>query len=297
MSGNISLCPFCCHIPLNVDTLERLRTEPRPRSALEGSRGVPLDGSPTPNLIAGDRAVFALGKAERVLSSGCPLCNITATAVQDIKRVMGWQDLKDDTPLTLTWSHEGPSSKGVFKVNDKDNIYICFTEESCAGPSTKDLSLSTACLIRPTPARFEPSNITRWIADCKRLHGPECNEHNSMTGPIKQFYRVLELMRFVDVHKLCIVECREAVKYVALSYVWGATPTTRLTTTNQDYLYTPGSLPDFTLPNTIWDAINVTKACGEQFLWVDALCLIQDNAGDLEIGIHVMDLICKSACS
>ena len=42
-----------------------------------------------------DRAVFALGKAERVLSSDCPFCKITAIAVRDIQRVVGWQDLKD----------------------------------------------------------------------------------------------------------------------------------------------------------------------------------------------------------
>lgn len=306
MSGNISLCSFCRYIPLDVETLEKLRPGAGPRSALGGSRAVPLDKSREKDstgpdramlrrmdLTVRDRAVFALGKAERVLSSDCPFCKITAVAVQDIKRVMGWQDLKADTPLTLTWSHKGPGAKGVFRVNDKDDVYICFAEEGCNDPPTKDVSRSTACIIRPTQAHLQPSSVTRWIAHCKRLHGPECNAHNDIKGPVRDTYRGLELMRFVDVNKMCIVESREVVKYVALSYVWGATPTLRLTTMNQHRMRFPGALKGLPLPNTIWDALYLTRACGEQYLWVDSLCIIQNDVEDLEAGTYAMDLICK----
>lgn len=305
MSGNISLCSFCRYIPLDVETLEKLRAEARPRSALGGSRAVPLDMRDKKDLAARDRAslrkteftvrdrfVFALGKAERVLSSDCPFCKITAIAVRDIKRVVGWQDLKADTPLTLTWSHKGPGSKGLFRVNDKRDVYICFAEQGCNDPSTKD---STACLIRPTQAHLDPSSVTRWIADCERLHGPKCNAHNDISGPVRDAYRGLELMRFVDVNKMCIVESREVVKYVALSYVWGATPTLRLTAMNQHRMRFPGALKGLPLPNTIEDALDLTRACGEQFLWVDSLCIVQNDVEDLEAGTYAMDLICKSA--
>lgn len=294
MSGNSSLCSFCRFIPLNVETLEKLRRGARPRSALRGSRAVPLDRSPKTDLIADDKAVFALGKAERVLNSDCPFCKITTIAVLDIKRLMGWHELEADTPLRLTWSDEGPSSKGVFRVNDWDHIYICFAEDSCAGPATNDFSTSTACMIRPTQACLEPSDVTRWIADCNRLHGPECNAHNDITGPVRNIYRGLDLMRFVDVRRKCIVEVREVVRYVALSYVWGATPTLRLTTMNRHLLHNPGALFGLKLPKTIWHAINLTRACGEQYLWVDSLCILQNDVEDLEAGTYAMDLICES---
>lgn len=296
MSGKISLCSFCRFIPLDVDALEKLRPGARPRSAVGRSRPVRLDRSRETDLTAGDRAVFALGKAERVLSSDCPFCKITAIAVRDIKRTMGWDDLKPDTQMTLTWSHKGPSSKGVFRVNDLDNIYICFAEDKSAGliESIQGLLPSPACMIRPTRAHLEPSNITAWIANCKSFHGPECNAHNGITGPIRDTYRGLQVMRFVDVHKLCIVELREVVKYVALSYVWGAAATVRLTTMNQRQMRVPGALKGLGLPETISDAFHVTRTCGEQYLWVDALCIVQNDVEDLEAGTYAMDLICKS---
>lgn len=301
MSTNISLCSFCRHIPLDVDTLEKLLPETRPRSALRRSRHVPLDRGRktdlTVDLTVGDRAVFALGKAERVLSSDCPFCKITTIALRDIKRVMGWDDLKADTPLSLTWSHRGPGSKGVFRVNDNNNIYICFAEESAAGPLTEDLPSSAACIIRPARAHLDPSSIVRWIANCRRLHGPECNAHDGISGLVKDTYRGLELMRFVDVHKRCIVERRDVVKYVALSYVWGAVSTLRLTTMNQEQMRTPGVFSDLKLPDTIWDAIDVTRMCGQQYLWVDALCIVQNDVEDLQAGTFAMDLICKSVSS
>lgn len=147
-----------------------------------------------------------------MLSSDCPFCKITAAAVRDIKKALGWDDLKPDTQMTLTWSHKGPSSQGVFGVNDFDNVYICFAEDNSEGRSVQGLLPSTACIIRPKQAHLDPSNVTRWIANCKSFHGPECNAHNGITGSIRDTYRGLEVMRFVDVHKLCIVVVREVVR-------------------------------------------------------------------------------------
>lgn len=255
---------------------------------------MPLDPIRKTELDVGSRAVFDLGRAGRVLSSDCPFCKITTMAVREIKRARGFDELTFDTWLSLTWSREGPSSMGVFKVNDKDDTYICFVDQSCTDSSTPDLMRSTACMIRPIQAHLDPCNVARWLADCERLHGPECNLHTGIAGPIRAIYRGLELMRFVDVHRRCIVERREAVKYVALSYVWGATATLRLTTMNQQELSTPGKLSTFGLPVTILDAIDLTRACGQQYLWVDALCIMQNDAEDVEAGTNAMDLICKS---
>ncbi len=47
-------------------------------------------------------------------------------------------------------------------------------------------------------------------------------------------------------------------------------------------LSSPGCLqPDnLLLPHTIRDAIRVTEGIGEQYIWVDALCIIQDDEVD-----------------
>ena len=50
-----------------------------------------------------------------------------------------------------------------------------------------------------------------------------------------------------------------------------------------------------TLPQTIQDAIIVTRKLGLQYLWVDALCIIQDSASDRAAEIAKMDRIYQNA--
>jgi len=66
--------------------------------------------------------------------------------------------------------------------------------------------------------------------------------------------------------------------YVALSYVWGS---------KQDYVLTKASLAEMRtgldpsrLPRTISDAIWAAHRLGFDYLWVDALCIIQDSPED-----------------
>ena len=49
------------------------------------------------------------------------------------------------------------------------------------------------------------------------------------------------------------------------------------------------------LPRTIKDAMSLTKSVGEQYLWVDSLCIIQDDPDDKEHQIAAMSHIYTSA--
>ena len=67
--------------------------------------------------------------------------------------------------------------------------------------------------------------------------------------------------------------------YCALSYCWGGEQEFKTTTSNiQSYKQ---AIPVEALPQTIQDAIRVAKAMGFQFLWVDSLCIIQDDRTDM----------------
>jgi hypothetical protein len=66
--------------------------------------------------------------------------------------------------------------------------------------------------------------------------------------------------------------------YIALSYVWGRGRTLRTTTdTFDDHL---SCIEMQALPQTIQDAVHVTRQLCVKFLWVDALCIIQDSERD-----------------
>lgn len=65
-----------------------------------------------------------------------------------------------------------------------------------------------------------------------------------------------------------------AVRYVALSYCWGqASPFTTTSTTLKDRLR---GFPVSSLPLTVLDAVRITHDLGIRYLWVDALCILQE---------------------
>jgi hypothetical protein len=95
----------------------------------------------------------------------------------------------------------------------------------------------------------------------------------------------------IDVEEICIVEAPQGQEYVALSYVWGQAEMLRLQRSNLEFLQKRGSLNLMTMPATIADAAEVTKAIGERYLWVDALCIIQDDDADKTYFIPNMDTV------
>ncbi|KAK3324957.1 heterokaryon incompatibility protein-domain-containing protein [Apodospora peruviana] len=96
----------------------------------------------------------------------------------------------------------------------------------------------------------------------------------------------LLLTTMVDVIDRVTVPCpSDDCDYFALSYVWGGV------------MPTPGALETGTLPQTIEDAITVTKKLGRRYLWVDALCIDQTpnptptQAAAKTAQLKMMDLI------
>jgi hypothetical protein len=53
-------------------------------------------------------------------------------------------------------------------------------------------------------------------------------------------------------------------------------------------------LPEL-LPRTIRDALEVTLSIGYRFLWVDSLCIVQDDDEDRDLQIDMMDEIYSNA--
>jgi hypothetical protein len=49
------------------------------------------------------------------------------------------------------------------------------------------------------------------------------------------------------------------------------------------------------IPRAIRDAIEVVHGLNEKYLWVDSLCLIQNDSVDVNKGISMMDLIYERA--
>jgi hypothetical protein len=69
-------------------------------------------------------------------------------------------------------------------------------------------------------------------------------------------------------------------RYATLSYCWGRTKT--LATTTRSLRLRERRIPFGALPRTFRDAVCVARRLGVRWLWIDALCIVQDDPADWE---------------
>lgn len=82
-------------------------------------------------------------------------------------------------------------------------------------------------------------------------------------------------------------------RYIALSYIWGGPQP--LTTTQNIATYVKYGLEIFNFPKTICEAILATNRLGIRFLWIDALCILQDSDEDKLMQIRMMAKIYRNS--
>jgi len=103
--------------------------------------------------------------------------------------------------------------------------------------------------------------------------------------------------RLIDTEKMCIVPAGPSFEYIALSYVWGKRESLRLFNSNFTELTQENSLSKYAdqIPQTIKDAMFLVTRLLDRYLWVDALCIIQDDSEDKKSQISAMDRIYGSS--
>jgi hypothetical protein len=133
--------------------------------------------------------------------------------------------------------------------------------------------------------------IRDWKTSCEAEHDEECSpvKHGHLPRP--------RLPWLIDTVEQCLVNGEDKASYVALSYVWGSRDSLRTSTANLERLSRPGAFcqPDGLLPKTIRDAIGVVRLLEERYLWVDALCIVQDDEEVRHALIHVMTAVYANA--
>ena len=91
--------------------------------------------------------------------------------------------------------------------------------------------------------------------------------------------KVASDLTLVDVRRECLVDMPSSTRYIALSYVWGGAQSFQNVMITRKDLYSPHSISvhDEEIPHTIRDAIRLTASLGENHIWVDSLCICQDD--------------------
>jgi hypothetical protein len=150
----------------------------------------------------------------------------------------------------------------------------------------------------PSPASAEGfSQIRTWLQECETHHGTACRP--ATPGPLPS--RLIDVSHSDDDHLRLYCpppdhNPESTIRYSALSYVWGTDPQPFQTTTaSLTARLSNSGFPLASLPQTLQDAVRVTQALGIPYLWVDALCIVQDDTADKYAELGKMSAIYQGA--
>ena len=147
-------------------------------------------------------------------------------------------------------------------------------------------------LVDQRPIDF--TQVKRWLSTCHHDHGVDCDPATKYG-----FVRRPKNLTVIDVRDKCLVELPEKAHYAALSYVWGGVQLVHLNSQNKKDLKKPGGLSNNPykgdIPATIWDALEVTQEIGLRYLWIDSLCIQQDDPVETKHQVTHMHNIFGSA--
>lgn len=163
--------------------------------------------------------------------------------------------------------------------------------------SLKVLDTSAAQRLSSRPPNPTPGSATTfeqvkyWVSHCNDKHKGICTKNDLELVPNLPT-RVIKIATDGSL-RLYETAAGEKGRYIALSYCWGGPqPFQTLTSTSADRV---AGFSVESLPQTLQDAVQVTRELGIQYLWVDSICIIQDSGEDKSHEVSKMADIYKQA--
>lgn len=131
-----------------------------------------------------------------------------------------------------------------------------------------------------TPSCF--NLVPQWLQTCLESH-EACRQATALGAPLPK--RVVAVgndtntdIRLIETDLMIPNSATAPPGYIALSHCWGKS--VHLTTTTSTLTQRKSNIPFADLPPTFGDAVLLTRRLGFEYLWIDSLCIIQDDAQD-----------------
>lgn len=179
---------------------------------------------------------------------------------------------------------------------ESDNGLTSSVRRMTAGWDTVNRVLGDVYISKGYPGQHhEPAATVDFRAISKMLR--ECEEQHDHHNWNHARYQSPASIQLIDVEDLMIISSTTQCRYLALSYVWGEQDSFAATIKSRESLTQKGGLEKHMkeIPQTIKDAMEVVRNLGERYLWVDRLCIEQDNATQKAVQIQNMGLIYSHA--
>lgn len=206
-------------------------------------------------------------------AAGCSLCIALERVFQG--GYLRSKLYKDTGDIKLVVVHLPMGSKFVIAFylghEDGEQCYDWLTFQLAAAsdddPSARIVPGTPLQRFKPSQAHFD--TVRGWMRDCDSH--PRCRDSSLPHLP----YRVIDVALGNDVANARLVLANGTRdRYAALSYCWGRS---NFCTTRSNLLALEQRLPVLQLPRTLRDAIECARRIGLRYLWVDALCIVQDD--------------------
>ncbi|KAK4196348.1 heterokaryon incompatibility protein-domain-containing protein [Triangularia verruculosa] len=280
--SNSGLCDFCCGVsPYTVSSVRTTSTghqlgyHHRTYEDLEiSSRRCPLCKLMLDELIKSSHPIkLRKGKVHQVLLSSD-------------KYHSGGHTRREVCGITV----------GVTNSNARAFLHAWADEPSDAALSG-DVTGRTLHPAADSPGAFH--QIQTWLNTCQRSH-TECDSvplADADTSSITRFpTRLLDVGTNHDKTPFIRLTDRQNAMgpYAALSYCWGP-EATQLRTLKSNLAEHATGINICTMPATLRDAVTATRNLGLRYLWIDALCIIQDDTPDWLREAPQMGLIYQNA--
>ena len=282
-----------------------------------------------------DGAAFALGTMSKIRRRDCALCALALVAIEYHPKSSESSKTVQEFPFVLRWSTSGRveynywgERPSLYLNLDKTAEIVFFPKDSfrdtllCIdhgfeitkydqpGNRVRPAAYIKIGEVHDTQIPDVPPPICvgrrycydkvnldlvrAWLATCGSFHEDECrNQWDSDLPSQKQ----VPWIYCVDVKHLCLVQIPRTERYTALSYVWGSVNQLRTEKASLGLLLNDGALSSVIdqIPQTILDAVNLTRELGFEYLWVDSLCIVQDDDESKDNFLPNMHLIYGSA--
>jgi hypothetical protein len=171
---------------------------------------------------------------------------------------------------TVCWKGECLQIKLNMKVDATINVeFVSGTLESANLPPF----VHHRRLITQPGSKEAIDTIQRWQLQCSSDHSCISTVKNNLPN------RLLDVMHGgVEPDVVLAETAGQSGHYICLSYVWG--DKAQLMTKVANLEEHKKCIPVQNLPKTATEAIEITRRIGVRWLWIDALCIIQDDRRD-----------------
>ncbi|ROV90496.1 hypothetical protein VMCG_09832 [Cytospora schulzeri] len=215
-----------------------------------------------------------LNVLRRCAHQGCDLCTVVTAGLKTPNCLASqWGEYElEQTPLQL--------SRSMLSCHEQIALYNGFD----------DIMPPTHFFRIPSPWKevlprahfdFVPEQrdlIACWVDNCLKNH-PKCQASQQGFRPT----RLLQVDCFGDSKDLRLVEfnsVRDVVPYVALSHCWGPPSKRPISTTRANIGLHTDRISFEALSRTFREAVAISRDLGQSYLWIDSLCIVQDDGDD-----------------